>query len=88
MVEEHGRGRWGQRPLDGGPRPVRVVVRRSHLLEDSWAALRELGPGLKGRVEVKFISALGIEEAGLDHGGLLKELLEEVRCSLASCLHP
>lgn len=45
-------GRWDLLPMEGGPRPLQVTVRRDHLLEDAWAALRDRGPALKGRLVV------------------------------------
>ena len=37
--------------------------------------------GVKGQMywQVSFVNTMGILEAGLDHGGLVKEFLEEVR---------
>ena len=37
--------------------------------------------------QVSFVNTMGILEAGLDHGGLVKEFLEEVR-SARSLLQP
>lgn len=46
-------------------------------MEDSHAALRGLS-SLKTPLHISFVNAAGMEEAGLDYGGLLKEFLEEV----------
>lgn len=51
-------------------------VRRDHVLEDTLAALLPLGSRLKGRIAVTFVNAAGAEEAGVDAGGLFKELME------------
>jgi hypothetical protein len=40
--------------MEGGPRPLHMTVRRDHLLEDAWSALRDRGPALKGRLVVSF----------------------------------
>ncbi len=48
------------------------------LLEDSFSQLYCKGAGLRARLYITFVSSHGLHEAGLDHGGLMKELLEEV----------
>lgn len=53
----------------------RAVVRRQHLSEDSFAHLNGLGAGLKSTIEIVFVDENGVEEAGIDGGGLFKELL-------------
>ena len=47
-------------------------------MEDSFRGLSHLGPLLKARLSVTFVNEQGLSEAGLDYGGLMKELLEEV----------
>ena len=77
LQEDRARGRWDLAPADGGPRPLKLTVRRDFLLEDAFAALSTVrGDALKGRLHVTFVGASGAREAGLDHGGLTKELLE------------
>lgn len=78
----------GVRPQAGGVdathrdsfvRPVaQVKVRRETVLEDCLSALLPLGAAARGRVLVKFINSAGQEEAGIDAGGLFKELLSLV----------
>ena len=58
--------------------PMPLTVRRSHLLEDALAALGHRGGELRGRVFVRFLNAQGLPEAGIDHGGLSKELVTEL----------
>ncbi|GAA6055060.1 hypothetical protein JCM3770_001778 [Rhodotorula araucariae] len=53
----------------------RAVVRRTHLAEDAFKQLNGLGAELKKRVEIAFIDEHGLEESGIDGGGLFKELL-------------
>ncbi|GAA6037540.1 hypothetical protein JCM8097_008245 [Rhodosporidiobolus ruineniae] len=53
----------------------RAVVRRDHLAEDAYTHLNGLGPELKKRVEIVFVDEHGMEESGIDGGGLFKELL-------------
>lgn len=53
----------------------RAVVRRTNLAEDAYAHLNGLGSELKKRIEIVFIDEHGMEESGIDGGGLFKELL-------------
>ncbi|GAA5901495.1 ubiquitin-ubiquitin ligase HUL5 [Sporobolomyces salmoneus] len=53
----------------------RAVVRRTHLAEDAYTHLNGLGSDLKKRIEIVFIDEHGLEESGIDGGGLFKELL-------------
>lgn len=47
---------------------VRLQIRRSFLLEDSFEALHSLGSQLKGKIQVNFVSDQGVPEAGIDGG--------------------
>ncbi|KIY95376.1 hypothetical protein MNEG_12586, partial [Monoraphidium neglectum] len=85
LQEDKARGRWDVSAAEGGPRPLKLTVRRDQLLEDAYAALGGMGEAMKGRLYVTFISASGAPEAGLDHGGLTKELLET---AVAAALQP
>lgn len=60
-------------------------VRRDRILEDTLTALLPLGSRLKGRIAVTFANAAGLDEAGVDAGGLFKELMET---SLAELVDP
>ncbi|EKU22370.1 hypothetical protein NGA_2037100, partial [Nannochloropsis gaditana CCMP526] len=42
----------------------------------AFKALNHLGHGLRGRVQVTFVSDLGTEEAGIDGGGVFKEFMD------------
>ncbi|KAI5476557.1 ubiquitin-protein ligase E3 C [Pseudohyphozyma bogoriensis] len=53
----------------------RATIRRNHLSGDSFDQLNGLGPALKSSVEIVFIDEHGLEESGIDGGGLFKELL-------------
>ncbi|KAK9832830.1 hypothetical protein WJX81_005036 [Elliptochloris bilobata] len=77
VAAERARGRWGAPPADGGAPPLQVTLRRNALLEDAYAALRDVGGSIRGRLVVTFVNEAGLEEAGLDHGGLVKAFLEE-----------
>ena len=58
----------------------RVTVRRAHVAEDAYAQLAPLGPAaLAGRVRVTFVdAATGAAEAGIDGGGLFRDMLTRV----------
>lgn len=54
-----------------------IIVRRGHILADSFTAVGRLGRQFKQRVRVQFVDELtGQEEAGIDIGGPFKEFLE------------
>lgn len=55
-----------------------VSVRRKNLYEDAFRELNDLGEGLRGTIRVKFIDEHGLEEAGIDGGGVFKEFMHEV----------
>ncbi|XP_067628842.1 ubiquitin-protein ligase E3C [Eurosta solidaginis] len=56
-----------------------LKVRRSHLYEDAYDRLRpENEPDLRLKFRVQFISSLGLEEAGIDGGGVFREFLSEL----------
>lgn len=50
-------------------------IRRDHVTQDGFDELSNLGPALKGRVDITFVDQYGITEAGIDGGGLYKEFL-------------
>ncbi|KGB75097.1 ubiquitin-protein ligase E3 C [Cryptococcus deuterogattii 99/473] len=50
-------------------------IRRDHVAQDGFDELSNLGPALKGRVDITFVDKYGITEAGIDGGGLYKEFL-------------
>ena len=45
-------------------------------MEDSFNELWKLGPDLRKKLQVSFINAQGLEEAGIDGGGVFREYLE------------
>jgi ubiquitin-protein ligase E3 C len=70
-----------------------VPIRRQYVMEDGFAKLNPLGnynssfkksvdvnfvgSRMKGGIRILFISELGMEEAGIDGGGVFKEFLTE-----------
>ncbi|KAJ3293886.1 Ubiquitin-protein ligase E3B [Rhizoclosmatium sp. JEL0117] len=62
-----------------GETPLVITVRRTTLLEDGFRQLSKITPAqLKQTVKVRFVSALGVPEAGIDQHGLFKEFLEDI----------
>ncbi|MBW0472869.1 hypothetical protein O181_012584 [Austropuccinia psidii MF-1] len=53
----------------------KASIRRNHVSEDGFLHLGTLGPKLKETIEIKFIDQYGLEEAGIDGGGVFKEFL-------------
>ncbi|PSC67747.1 E3 ubiquitin-ligase UPL6 [Micractinium conductrix] len=54
------------------------TIRRNQVLQDAFDQLGSAGEALQGRVRIQFIDAHGLEEAGVDGGGLFKEFVEAV----------
>ena len=54
---------------------VHVKIRRQHVVEDGFAKLNGLQSDLKGVVKVHFVNESGLDESGIDMGGLYKEFL-------------
>ncbi|KAF9109506.1 hypothetical protein BGX27_007547 [Mortierella sp. AM989] len=50
-------------------------IRRGYVFEDGYEQLYNLGSRLKGRIAISFIDQYGIQEAGIDGGGVFKEFL-------------
>lgn len=46
------RGRWQLSPAEGGPRPLKLTVRRDVLLGDAYKALGGAKQAIKGRLKV------------------------------------
>lgn len=56
--------------------PLReVTIRRTNVAEDGFKQLNGLGENLKHKFSIKFVDQFGIEESGIDGGGLFKEFL-------------
>ncbi|KAF5304497.1 hypothetical protein FQA39_LY09693 [Lamprigera yunnana] len=56
-----------------------MVIRRTHLYEDSFDKLSYANEvDLRHRIRIQFINNAGLEEAGIDGGGIFKEFLNEV----------
>lgn len=54
------RRRYNLAPVDGGPRPLNVAIRRSRLLEDALATLLPAGGAIRGPLRIEFIDNQGM----------------------------
>ncbi|CAH1168753.1 unnamed protein product [Phyllotreta striolata] len=56
-----------------------IVIRRTHIYEDAFDKISQKSElDLKHKVRIQFINNVGLEEAGIDGGGIFKEFLNEV----------
>lgn len=61
-----------------GPQ-INVTIRRKYLYEDAFEKLsNENEPNLRLRLRVQMINEQGLEEAGIDGGGIFREFLSEL----------
>uniref|UniRef100_A0A8C1EPY4 Ubiquitin-protein ligase E3C n=1 Tax=Cyprinus carpio carpio TaxID=630221 RepID=A0A8C1EPY4_CYPCA len=61
--------------LDG----VNITIRRNYIYEDAYDKLSpENEPDLKKRIRVHLLNAHGLDEAGIDGGGIFREFLNEL----------
>ncbi|XP_052208292.1 E3 ubiquitin-protein ligase UPL6-like isoform X2 [Diospyros lotus] len=57
----------------------RFRIRRDHILEDAFSQLSALSEeDLRGPIRVTFVNELGVEEAGIDGGGIFKDFMENI----------
>ncbi|XP_075085690.1 E3 ubiquitin-protein ligase UPL6 isoform X1 [Nicotiana tabacum] len=57
----------------------RFRIRRDHILEDAFNQLSALSEeDLRGLIRVTFVNELGVEEAGIDGGGIFKDFMENI----------
>lgn len=58
---------------------IQIVIRRNYIYEDAFEKLSpENEPNLKQSLRVQLVSAIGLDEAGIDGGGIFREFLSEV----------
>lgn len=58
---------------------LHVKVRRTHLYEDAFEKLSaDNEPDLRPKLKVQLVNAMGLEEAGIDGGGIFREFLSEL----------
>ncbi|KAL5782068.1 hypothetical protein ACOSP7_007097 [Xanthoceras sorbifolium] len=57
----------------------RFRIRRDHILEDAYSQMSALSEeDLRGAIRVSFVNELGVEEAGIDGGGIFKDFMENI----------
>ncbi|KAJ4721951.1 E3 ubiquitin-protein ligase UPL6-like protein [Melia azedarach] len=57
----------------------RFRIRRDHILEDAYSQMSALSEeDLRGAIRVTFVNELGVEEAGIDGGGIFKDFMENI----------
>jgi len=64
---------------------IRVKIRRQHVVEDGFKKLGGYRSELKGVVKVHFVNESGLDESGIDMGGLYKEFLTSL---IERAFHP
>jgi hypothetical protein len=64
----------------------KVTIRRDYLYADSMNSLMPLGKKLRKKLQVTFVNKHGVEEAGIDGGGVQKEFFDGKCISLVPCL--
>ena len=58
---------------------INLVVRRNYIYEDSYDKLSKSNePNLKIKMRVQLVNAVGLDEAGIDGGGLFREFLSQL----------
>jgi hypothetical protein len=88
LQEDKARGRWDVSAAEGGPRPLKLTVRRDQLLEDAYAALGGMGEAMKGRLYVsKGRGHYGVC-AGHCKGLLQRSEAQMAYAGVAEILHP
>ncbi|CAN8259033.1 unnamed protein product [Cochlearia groenlandica] len=57
----------------------RFRIRRDHILEDAYNQMSALSEDdLRASIRVTFVNELGVEEAGIDGGGIFKDFMEKI----------
>ncbi|KAK7303645.1 hypothetical protein RJT34_14556 [Clitoria ternatea] len=57
----------------------RFKIRRDHILEDAYDLMSQLSEDdLRGLIRVTFVNEFGVEEAGIDGGGIFKDFMENI----------
>ncbi|KAK8471005.1 hypothetical protein PHAVU_003G118500 [Phaseolus vulgaris] len=57
----------------------RFRIKRDHILEDAYNQMSQLTEdSLRGLMRVTFVNEFGVEEAGIDGGGIFKDFMENI----------
>ncbi|KFM61319.1 Ubiquitin-protein ligase E3C, partial [Stegodyphus mimosarum] len=68
-----------------GPQ-IRITIRRNFIYEDAFTSLSfQSEPNIKMRILVQLVNAVGLDEVGIDGGGIFREFLHEL---LKTCFDP
>ncbi|KAL5017056.1 hypothetical protein ScPMuIL_006645 [Solemya velum] len=58
---------------------INVMIRRNYIYEDAFDKLKpENEPNLKQKMHVQLVNAAGLDEVGIDGGGIFREFLSEL----------
>ncbi|XP_074590018.1 E3 ubiquitin-protein ligase UPL6 [Curcuma longa] len=58
---------------------LRFKIRRNRILEDAFNQLSSLSEDdLRGPIRISFVNEFGVEEAGIDGGGIFKDFMENI----------
>ncbi|KAK4770469.1 hypothetical protein SAY87_031001 [Trapa incisa] len=64
----------------------RFRIRRDHILEDAYNQMNKCSEeDLRGLIRVTFINEFGVEEAGIDGGGIFKDFMENITRAAFDC---
>ncbi|XP_031745539.1 E3 ubiquitin-protein ligase UPL6-like [Cucumis sativus] len=64
----------------------RFRIRRNHILEDAFSQMSALSEvDLQGSIRVSFVNEFGVEEAGIDGGGIFKDVMENITRQPLTC---
>lgn len=68
-----------------GPQ-IRTTIRRNFIYEDAFTSLSfQSEPNIKMRILIQLVNAVGLDEVGIDGGGIFREFLHEL---LKTCFDP
>ncbi|KAI5264525.1 hypothetical protein E4T47_08770 [Aureobasidium subglaciale] len=68
-------------PIGGGHESLgrhHASIRRKNEFEDAFSQFYSLGDGLKEPIQITFLDEFGLQEAGIDGGGVTKEFLTSI----------
>ena len=58
---------------------IDLMIRRNYIYEDSYDKLSKSNePNIKLKMRVQLVNAVGLDEAGIDGGGLFREFLSQL----------
>ncbi len=61
-----------------GSAAITITIHRNRLYQDAFDKLTEMRANLRRRLRITMINELGLDEAGIDGGGLSREFLHDV----------